>query len=48
VGGDARRAGPRDVPSLLGDQQVAFRITGLDDRGEWTIDGVDVDPYNKG
>jgi hypothetical protein len=34
--------------SLLGDQQVAFRFTALDDRGEWTIDDVYVDPYKKG
>jgi hypothetical protein len=34
--------------SLLGDQQVAFRFTALDERGEWTIDDVYVDPYKKG
>ena len=34
--------------SLLGDQQVAFRFTAADDRGEWTIDDVYVDPYKKG
>jgi hypothetical protein len=34
--------------SLLGDQQVAFRFTALDGRGEWTIDDVYVDPYKKG
>jgi hypothetical protein len=33
--------------SLLGDQQVSFRFTALDDRGEWTIDDVYVDPYKK-
>jgi hypothetical protein len=33
--------------SLLGDQQVAFRFA-ADDRGEWTIDDVYVDPYKKG
>jgi hypothetical protein len=37
-----------NVLSLLGDQPVAFRITALDDRGEWTIDDVYVDSYNKG
>ena len=34
--------------SLLGDQQVAFRFTAADGRGEWTIDDVYVDPYKKG
>jgi hypothetical protein len=34
--------------SLLGDQDVAFRFTALDNRGEWTIDDVYVDPYKKG
>jgi hypothetical protein len=34
--------------SVLGDQQVAFRFTALDDRGAWTIDDVYVDPYKKG
>lgn len=34
--------------SLLGDQQVAFRFAPADDRGEWTIDDVYVDPYKKG
>jgi hypothetical protein len=34
--------------SVLGDQQVAFRFTALDDGGEWTIDDVYVDPYKKG
>jgi hypothetical protein len=34
--------------SLLGDQQVAFRFTAADSRGEWTIDDVYVDPYKKG
>jgi hypothetical protein len=33
--------------SLVGDQQVAFRLTAADDRGEWTIDDVWVDPYKK-
>jgi hypothetical protein len=33
--------------SLLGDQQASFRFTALDDRGEWTIDDVYVDPYKK-
>jgi hypothetical protein len=33
--------------SLLRDQQVSFRFTPLDDRGEWTIDDVYVDPYKK-
>jgi hypothetical protein len=33
--------------SLAGDQQVAFRFTAADDRGEWTIDDVWVDPYKK-
>jgi len=31
---------------LTGDQRAAFRFTALDDRGEWTIDDVYVDPYN--
>jgi hypothetical protein len=34
--------------SLLGDQQVAFRFSAGDSRGEWTIDDVYVDPYKKG
>lgn len=34
--------------SLLGDQQVAFRFAAPDDRAEWTIDDVYVDPYKKG
>jgi hypothetical protein len=34
--------------SVLGDQQVAFRFTAADERGEWTIDDVYVDPYKKG
>jgi hypothetical protein len=34
--------------SLLGEQQVAFRFTAVDGRGEWTIDDVYVDPYKKG
>jgi len=34
--------------SLFGDQQVAFRFTAADGRGEWTIDDVYVDPYKKG
>ena len=29
------------------DQRVAFRFTAVDDRGEWTIDDVWVDPYKK-
>jgi hypothetical protein len=33
--------------SLARDQQVAFRFTAADDRGEWTIDDVWVDPYKK-
>ena len=33
--------------SLLGNQQASFRFTALDDRGEWTIDDVYVDPYKK-
>jgi hypothetical protein len=33
--------------ALTGDQRVAFRFTALDDRGEWTIDDVYVDPYKK-
>jgi hypothetical protein len=33
--------------SLLGNQQASFRFTPLDDRGEWTIDDVYVDPYKK-
>ena len=33
--------------SLAGGQQASFRFTALDDRGEWTIDDVYVDPYNK-
>jgi hypothetical protein len=33
--------------ALTGDQRAAFRFTPLDDRGEWTIDDVYVDPYNK-
>jgi hypothetical protein len=34
--------------SVLGDQQVAFRFTAADSRGEWAIDDVYVDPYKKG
>jgi hypothetical protein len=34
--------------SVLGEQQVAFRFTAADGRGEWTIDDVYVDPYKKG
>ena len=34
------------VANLLSDR-AAFRFTSLDDRGEWTIDDVYVDPYNK-
>jgi hypothetical protein len=34
------------VVNLLSDR-AAFRFTPLDDRGEWTIDDVYVDPYNK-
>jgi hypothetical protein len=34
--------------SLLGDQQVAFRLTAADGRGEWTVDDLYVDPYKKG
>ena len=34
------------VANLLSDR-AAFRFTALDDRGEWTIDDVYVDPYNK-
>jgi hypothetical protein len=37
-----------NVLSLLGEQQVAFRFTPADDRGEWAIDDVWVDPYKKG
>ena len=33
--------------ALTGDQHAAFRFTPLDDRGEWTIDDVYVDPYQK-
>ena len=33
--------------ALLGDQRAAFRFTPLDDRGDWTIDDVYVDPYQK-
>jgi hypothetical protein len=33
--------------ALTGDQRVSFRFTALDDRGEWTIDDVYVDPYKK-
>ena len=33
--------------AVTGDQRAAFRFTALDDRGEWTIDDVYVDPYNK-
>ena len=33
--------------SLIGGQQASFRFTALDDRGEWTIDDVYVDPYKK-
>jgi hypothetical protein len=33
--------------ALTGDQQAAFRFTALRDGGEWTIDDVYVDPYNK-
>jgi hypothetical protein len=34
--------------SLLGDQQAAFRFAPADDRGNWSIDDVYVDPYSKG
>jgi hypothetical protein len=34
------------VANLLSDR-AAFRFTPLDDRGEWTIDDVYVDPYNR-
>jgi hypothetical protein len=34
------------VANLLSDS-AAFRFTPLDGRGEWTIDDVYVDPYNK-
>jgi hypothetical protein len=34
------------VANLLSDR-AAFRFTALDDGGEWTIDDVYVDPYNK-
>jgi hypothetical protein len=33
--------------ALTSDQQVAFRFTAPNDRGEWTIDDVYVDPYKK-
>jgi hypothetical protein len=33
--------------ALTGDQRAAFRFTPLDGRGEWAIDDVYVDPYNK-
>jgi len=33
--------------SLIGNQQASLRFTALDDRGEWTIDDVYVDPYKK-
>jgi hypothetical protein len=33
--------------ALTGDQRVAFRFTAADDRGEWAIDDVYVDPYKK-
>src|SRR3954462_8023975 len=33
--------------ALTGDQQVAFRFTAPNDRGEWAIDDVYVDPYKK-
>lgn len=36
-----------DLLALTGDQRAAFRFTALDERGEWTIDDVYVDPYNK-
>jgi hypothetical protein len=34
--------------SLVGDQQAAFRFAPGDDRGDWAIDDVYVDPYGKG
>jgi hypothetical protein len=34
--------------SLLGDQQAAFRFAPADDRGDWSIDDIYVDPYGKG
>jgi hypothetical protein len=34
------------IANLLSDR-AAFRFTSLDGRGEWTIDDVYVDPYNK-
>jgi hypothetical protein len=27
--------------------QISFRFTAVDDRGQWTIDDVYVDPYKK-
>jgi hypothetical protein len=47
-------AGSRWAPTLvmpvaanLLSDRAAFRFTPLDDRGEWTIDDVYVDPYKK-
>jgi hypothetical protein len=34
------------VANLVSDR-AAFRFTPLDDRGEWTVDDVYVDPYNR-
>jgi hypothetical protein len=34
--------------ALLGEQQAAFRFAPADDRGDWSIDDVYVDPYRKG
>jgi hypothetical protein len=33
--------------SLLGDQHAAFHYAPADDRGEWSIDDLDVDPTGR-
>lgn len=33
--------------ALTGDQQAAFRFEPVDDRGDWSLDDVYVDPYSK-
>jgi hypothetical protein len=34
--------------ALLDDQQAAFRFAPVDDRGDWSIDDIYIDPYSKG
>jgi hypothetical protein len=37
-----------NVLSLVGSNQVAFRLTPVDSSGAWSVDDVFVDPYGKG